>query len=66
MKFIASIHIYDVFEDIQVSAVVREYADYDAGPVVEARAYGTLVPGRGEADPRQWLRGALEGLMEEL
>lgn len=66
MKRITSIHAYDVLSQIAITALVREYPDYDEGPsevVLQEVAY---LDSEGEEDAREWLKSVLIGLLEHL
>ena len=66
MKFIASMHAYDVLDNVQITVLVREYADYerDQGDLVLAQAQ--VFRGEGVDDAREWLRDVLVELLETL
>ena len=66
MRQVATIHIYDVMSDVQISVQHRTYPDYAEGPQESAFTHTALIPGAGEADPRVWLEDALIGLLETL
>jgi hypothetical protein len=63
MKFIVSIHGYDVMNEVVATARVRQYKDYeqDEGELVLAQA--VAFPGVGEDDPAPWLAALLEALL---
>lgn len=64
MKFITSIHAFDVLENVAIKALVREYPDYDEGPSEVVLSVVTSIRSEGELDPREWLRSVLIALLE--
>jgi hypothetical protein len=66
MKLIASIHAYDVLSNVQVTALCRQYPDYEDGPGDVALRVSVLVPGEGIDDPQAWLRDVLVALIEAI
>jgi len=66
MRYVASIHAYDVMDQVWVSAVVREYGSDPLSTTVEVIALSDTFAGVGEPDPREWLRDCLIGLLEGL
>ncbi len=66
MYYTASIHAYDVLDQVQVTARVRLYeSTLVDGSRIEHECT-TTFQGTGETDPRQWLQDVLVGLLEDL
>jgi hypothetical protein len=66
MYRVASIHAYDVFETVHVSATVKLWDGLQTGsPTSEYTASATIM-GVGSAEDHEWLRDALVGLIESL
>lgn len=66
MRYVASVHMFDVIDQVWVSAVVRDHQDISSPDTVEVFALSDIFAGVGEPDPRQWLLDALVGLIEAL
>lgn len=66
MRYVASVHMFDVMDQVWVSAIVRDSAGFPDGGTVEVLAMSDILAGVGEPDPRQWLLDALVGLIEAL
>lgn len=66
MYFTATITVYDVMDNVGISANVYSYGmdPRDGSTCVYHKV--TTVPGEGEDSPRQWLEDALVGLLEAL
>jgi len=64
MRYIATLHAYDVMSTQHVTLSVREYPDDPSWSPSTVFECTTTVPGTGENDPRQWLVDALVGLLE--
>ena len=66
MRYEARVTVYDMFEQVCVSARIWEsspYIDEQPGEVHEVVGY---LRGEGEEDPHAWLQDALVGLIELL
>lgn len=66
MKRIASIHIYDALETIQISAVLRCYDTYEDGASELELERHTSLSSRGCDSPHDWLGDALVCLLETI
>ena len=66
MQKLLSIHAYDSFENVQVTARIREYSDRDDMRGTLALALETQLASAGEDDPREWLKDVLVWLLETL
>ena len=66
MKYILSIHAYDVISYVNYTASIREYADYEDGPSQLVLRQGGAFLGEGVDDAAEWLRDVLVHLLESL
>lgn len=66
MKFIASIHAYDCLDRVEATCTVREYQDYEQGPLDPPFRFHVSLMSEGIDNPQEWLRDALVGLLEVL
>ena len=66
MMFITTIHAYDLRDTVSVTVGVRRYDETTRAASDNVFACTTTFPGTGETDPREWLRDALIGLLEEI
>lgn len=66
MRFLATLHAYDVMSRVQISASVSEHLPGEERQIVEVLSCATAVDGVGEPDPGRWLRDALIALAETL
>lgn len=66
MKKIVSIHAYDCMDQINYSARIREYPDYEEGDSQVVLIHTGSVPSEGLDDPRAWLSDILIALLERL
>lgn len=64
MRYIATVHAYDVMSNVQVSVSVKEYPSDPQEPTSTVFVCTTTVPGTGENDPHQWLRDVLVAALE--
>ena len=65
MQHIATVHMYDVLDQITVSAMVREKDAFESDwETVVSVTVG--VTSDGESEPQRWLREALIALIESL
>lgn len=66
MWYSATVHAYDVMDRVQITArvtVLTPGPDQTISPVI---VFSTTLEGVGEADPQEWLRDALIGLLEDI
>jgi len=61
----ASVHSFDMFGLVHVSAEVRQQ-EHDDEPSSVVLHLNTTVQGEGQTDAREWLRDALVALLEEI
>ena len=66
MKKIASIHAYDVLDQIAINVLVREYPDYDEGPSEIVLQQVQYTSSEGLASPTEWVQDVLLALLETL
>ena len=66
MKYIASMHAYDVLDNVQVTVLVREYVDYSEEKSELVLAQAQVFRGEGVDNAREWLRDVLVELLETL
>ena len=66
MWYVATINAYDAMDRVVVAAVVRATAGGVGDPIEDVLQHVATVQGVGEDDPREWLRDALVGLLEEI
>ncbi len=66
MKRIASIHVYDALETVQINCLVRVYDDYEHGESELALERHVSLQSTGEPEDWRWLQDALVGLLESL
>lgn len=66
MKFIASMHAYDVLDNVQITVLVRSYPDYNEPGSELELAQAMVIKGEGITDARQWLLDVLLALAETL
>ncbi len=66
MRYVASVHVYDVMDQVWVGATIRDHSTIVGEGAVEVLALSDTFAGVGEPDPREWLRDALIGLLETL
>lgn len=63
MRYEAKIRAYDMFDMVHVVATVYELpAPVGERPQI-AMQHAAMLAGKGEEDPRKWLRDALLGLI---
>jgi hypothetical protein len=62
--FTATMSAFDVMEGVHVTATVTLHPDDPSSPVQRVYHTSVTIKGRGEDDPRRWLRDALVGLAE--
>ena len=66
MRYIASVHAYDVMSSISVTVHVKEFPDDPEAQPSTVFECTTTVPGIGENDPRQWVEDALVAMLEAI
>lgn len=66
MRYIASVHAYDVMSSVTTTVLVKEFPDDPEQPPSTVLVCTTTVPGTGESDPREWVKDALVGMLEAL
>lgn len=66
MWYVATINAYDALDRVVVAAVVRATAGGVGDPIEDVVQCVATIDGVGEDDPREWLRDALVGLLEDL
>lgn len=66
MRYEARVTAYDVMDQVTVSIVVQRTADTPEERPATVLCMSTTVQGEGEADPREWARDALLGMLEAL
>lgn len=66
MWFVATINAYDALDRVVIAAVLRQTAGGIGDPIHDVLQHVATVEGVGEDDPREWLRDALVGLLEDL
>lgn len=66
MFFHASVHAYDVMDQVQIVASVAAIPDEGSAHKESVLRLSTTIAGTGETDSREWLQDALVGLLETL
>lgn len=66
MWYVATLNAYDALDRVVVAVVLRATAGGVGDPIENVVEHVTTIPGVGEDDPRQWLRDALVGMLEDL
>lgn len=66
MKLMASMHAYDVLENVQINVLVRSYPDYAEGPSELELLQALTIRGEGITDAKAWLLDVLTSLAETL
>jgi len=66
MRYVASVHAYDVMDTQHVHLRVVSYPDDATEQPHSVLVCTTTVPGTGENDPRLWAQDALVALIEVL
>ena len=66
MWYIATFNAYDALDRVVLAGTVRATAGGTGDPIEPVLQLVTTIPGVGEDDPREWLRDALIGLLEDL
>lgn len=61
----ATVHAYDVLDQVVAVATVLQYDGLDPLKASEFR-FSATVPGSGESEPREYLRDVLVALLEAL
>ena len=65
-KKIISLHAYDCLDNVNYTARVREYADYEQGNSEVVLIHTGSFRGEGVDDVRQWVMDVLIGIIETL
>lgn len=66
MKHIASLHAYDVLDQVSINLIVRRYPDYEEGPSQVVMECHEVLLSRGSDNAREWLQDALVALLESI
>lgn len=66
MRYVASVHAYDVVDQVWVAAVVRDHDTITLDQSIEVFALSDTFAGVGEPDAKEWLKDALIALVEAL
>lgn len=66
MRYEARVVAYDMLTEVVVTAYVVDTSVPDEERPANQYRWSTSIAGEGEADPAQWLQGALVGLLELL
>lgn len=66
MYRVASLHAFDVFETIHVSATVTLWDGIQTGSPTGKFTVSAVVQGAGSSEDLEWLRDALVGLIEAM
>lgn len=67
MRYYCYVSGFDMLDEITLQAVVKcDRRDIGEGEPLEVLRCSTTFKGVGEPDPREWLKDALIGLLEEL
>lgn len=66
MRYNAVVQVYDMMDQVAVSAVVRVTDVWAETKNKTLLLVGTRVQGQGLTDPARWLQAALRALLEQL
>lgn len=66
MQLIASIHAYDVMDEVHWNLVVLEYDDYEKDKHNERMRLSGRLPGTGDDQAEPWLAALLDDICHTL
>jgi hypothetical protein len=66
VKFVASLHAFDVLDVVHIQLVVREYTGYADGPAETVHISEHLMPGEGVDEWSKWAADVLVYVLEAL
>lgn len=66
MRFVTTLHAFDLMDTVHASAVVRRYEETETTGSDIVFSCTTTVPGIGENDPTEWLRDVLVAVLEDI
>lgn len=66
MLYVATMYASDVMNQVHAHVSVRGYPHGATEPSSIVFECTTTFPGTGESDPREWLRDALVGCLEDI
>jgi len=66
MLYVATLYASDVMDQVHAHLAVRAYPQGSIEPSSIVFECTTTFPGTGELDPREWIRDALVGCLEDI
>jgi hypothetical protein len=66
MRFVTTLHAYDLMDTVHATVVVRRYEETEREASSIVFECTTTVPGIGENDPNEWLRDVLVAVLEDI
>lgn len=64
MRYFANVYAYDVMDSVQITVSLRTVGDQEEDTLSVVLHTATTILGKGEDNPREWLRDALVGALE--